>query len=96
MMLSRLGEVVQGVKELDRVFPTIDHTICILCGDCVASCPRGALVIRDDRVVLDKERCAYCGDCEDVCPVNAIALPYTVVWGVATAPHKSEGGDDHG
>ncbi|MGC9360100.1 MAG: 4Fe-4S binding protein [Anaerolineae bacterium] len=88
---------MQRVEELDRVFPTIDHTICILCGDCVASCPRGALAIRDDRVVLDKERCVYCGDCEDVCPVNAIALPYTVVWASESGPSsKADGGHDHG
>ena len=59
----------------ERVMPEINEELCVLCGDCVSACPRGALSISRQRVCLDEETCSYCGDCEDVCPVGAIALP---------------------
>lgn len=63
----------------DQIMPEINQALCIACGDCVVSCPRGALALVDDKIVLNEARCAYCGDCEDVCPVGAIALPYDIV-----------------
>ena len=59
--------------------PEFDGTLCILCGDCIPSCPNGALSISAGALVLDDEKCAYCGDCEDVCPMNAISLPFEIV-----------------
>jgi len=63
----------------ERVMPEINEELCVLCGDCVSACPRGALSISRQRVCLDEETCSYCGDCEDVCPVGAIALPFEIV-----------------
>lgn len=61
-------------------FPRIDQTSCTGCGDCITSCPTGALGLRDDKAaLLQPERCTYCAACEDVCPVGAIELPFMII-----------------
>jgi len=62
-----------------KVMPEINREVCILCGDCVGSCPTGALTLTEKAVVLDEELCAYCGDCEDICPQGAIMLPFEIL-----------------
>ena len=62
------------------VMPEVDRDLCILCGDCVTSCPQQALMAQPGDVPrVNEELCAYCGDCEDICPVGAIRLPYKIV-----------------
>lgn len=40
---------------------------CIRCGDCVRSCPSGALQLIGD-LVCDPALCRHCGTCADACP----------------------------
>ena len=47
---------------------------CTGCGECVSSCPLDAIVIKDDKAVIDEGTCAECGACIDVCPNKALAL----------------------
>ena len=44
---------------------------CIGCGACVATCPFGALVLKDDKVAVT-DACTSCGACVETCPVGAI------------------------
>ena len=63
------------------VLPIMELERCSGCGDCVATCPTGALELRADRAVLARpEECAYCGDCETLCPQGAITLPFEIVF----------------
>ncbi|MDO5037367.1 MAG: YjjW family glycine radical enzyme activase [Tissierellia bacterium] len=41
---------------------------CIHCGDCVSTCPVGALAWEGDRVVWDPKTCVDCDKCIQVCP----------------------------
>jgi len=69
-----------GSRMAERAMPEINYELCILCEDCVSTCPHGALSISPQRkVCLDEDSCAYCGDCDDLCPVGAIALPFEIV-----------------
>lgn len=61
--------------------PTILAERCTGCGDCVATCPTGALELVDGKARLVRlADCAYCGDCEMLCPQGAIALSFEIVF----------------
>jgi ferredoxin len=53
--------VLQVVKEL-----------CLGCGLCAQSCPRGAVSIRWGQADIDQKRCNLCRLCLEVCPQGAI------------------------
>lgn len=45
--------------------------MCIHCGDCVKTCPTGALSIKNKRVVFDFKKCIACDTCIKVCSHGA-------------------------
>ena len=45
--------------------------MCINCGECVKTCPVGALSIKDGNVVWDESRCCSCDTCLKTCRNNA-------------------------
>lgn len=47
---------------------------CAGCGECVGTCPAGALTLVDGRVAVDRERCLLCGYCGAACPEMAIKI----------------------
>jgi pyruvate formate lyase activating enzyme len=46
---------------------------CVLCGECLKSCPDGAIV-QEDGVVRTTEACRACGTCVNVCAAGAREL----------------------
>jgi len=49
--------------------------LCVACGCCANSCPRGALVIHKGLYsISDEEKCVGCGKCADVCPACLISI----------------------
>lgn len=47
---------------------------CIACTKCVKVCPVDAIMMKNNRAVIDPDKCINCGDCVEVCPTNAINL----------------------
>jgi len=45
---------------------------CILCGNCEAICPLGAIKVVDKKVVRDTQQCWLCLRCARVCPTGAL------------------------
>ena len=45
---------------------------CIGCGQCVKTCPNGALTAAERGIIVDREKCAACGKCIDACPTGAL------------------------
>ncbi len=41
---------------------------CEGCGECVASCPQGALTLKDGKAEVDAGKCVFCGYCAAACP----------------------------
>ena len=59
--------------------PRIDRKVCDGCGLCVASCPSGALVLRDGVVELrEGAECPFCGEWVVACPAGAIARVFRI------------------
>ncbi len=54
---------------------------CIGCGECVRSCPKGAVTLADDRPVTDRSLCDGCGQCAEYCP-GAARVSYGQKWSV--------------
>jgi heterodisulfide reductase subunit A2 len=68
----------RGVASLDPQVAIVDPAACDGCGECVGSCPFGAIEMTggDGRVAatIAAAGCKGCGACTPVCPRNAIDL----------------------
>lgn len=92
--------VVEPV-EFGREWPEADRCYlshaCMQCEDapCVAVCPAGASVQREDGiVVVDYEKCVACGLCVDACPYGARKMSTSDVWyfdAADPAPYEAYG-----
>ena len=50
----------------------VDKGMCNGCGNCLSSCPQGALTMSGPDAYIDPELCDGCGNCVYYCPRNAI------------------------
>ncbi len=64
--------LVNAAKHLLRFRPSVKRTACVLCGACVAACPKKVMSIQKERVVIDQRGCISCFCCLEVCPAKAI------------------------
>ncbi len=47
---------------------------CIGCGDCASGCPRGAVILLNSTVQINREYCDACGQCAALCPAKAMTI----------------------
>ena len=51
----------------------VDRNVCVACGVCVKTCPKGALQIyKGCYAVIKEESCVGCGLCAKACPASCI------------------------
>lgn len=50
---------------------TIDTNVCVVCGGCIDLCPKAAIIMKDDKVMVVADKCVQCKICVQVCPVGA-------------------------
>ena len=52
----------------------VDKKVCVACGVCIKTCPKGAISIyRGCFAVMDENKCVGCGLCAKACPAGCIA-----------------------
>ena len=64
---------------------------CVGCGDCVSSCPVGAIKVTDELAHVDPALCIACGACVKSCPKGLIELVEEDVYVVVTCSNKEKG-----
>lgn len=47
---------------------------CIGCGICVKKCNFDAIILEDNKAVIDSKKCTGCGDCVKACPQDTIVF----------------------
>lgn len=51
----------------------IDEDKCTGCGDCLQVCPEeGAIVLQEEKAIINRELCTSCAACMPACPEGAI------------------------
>ncbi|OAT81445.1 aldo/keto reductase [Desulfotomaculum copahuensis] len=66
------GRLRAAVGRIDRRL--LIEEWCRGCGRCVERCTAGALILRENRAVVDVSRCRLCGYCAAVCPEFCIKV----------------------
>jgi Uncharacterized conserved protein len=61
------------IRDASRTVVNVDLHTCIRCGNCVASCPAGALAMADGPVMTGLP-CASCHACQERCEARALFL----------------------
>lgn len=69
---SREGKLAQH----SDIAPILDVERCENCGECIKSCPAGAIYKEGDRVVIDPAKCIGCATCIAACIHNAIEVDW--------------------
>jgi electron transport complex protein RnfB len=53
-------------------FLTVFENKCYGCGECTRVCKADAIVIINNKAVIDPAKCVRCGKCVIACPIGAI------------------------
>jgi heterodisulfide reductase subunit A-like polyferredoxin len=65
----------EQVVAIERRLLVVDQDLCLGCGQCVRSCPQGALVVRGSAVELRSlTRCRGLGSCLGHCSADALSV----------------------
>ncbi len=55
-------------------YPRIVQEKCLLCGTCIAICPRKAIRRKRERIVIHYAKCTSCFCCQESCPASAVKV----------------------
>lgn len=68
--LRAYRRILKSGKSIKRYF--IDENVCTKCLTCINTFACPAIMIKDNKVVINSDLCIGCGVCKQVCPYNAI------------------------
>jgi hypothetical protein len=69
---SREGKLSQH----SNIAPKVARKKCIGCGECVSHCAQSAIVLEDEKSMINPETCVGCGECILTCPQGAIQIQW--------------------
>jgi heterodisulfide reductase subunit A len=64
----------KGYAELDPLVAIVHPEACDGCGECLTTCPYGAIELADGLATVSETACKGCGGCVPLCPTNALDL----------------------
>ena len=68
---------------------TVNHNLCVGCGQCTKECPCGVYQVQDGKAVPTSEvMCVQCRICQERCPHNAITIHSTFTSAFKAAMQK--------
>lgn len=70
---SKAGKMEQHCE----VSPKVKQDICILCGQCIAICPQGAIRLKDNKIFINQDKCTGCAQCLSQCPKAALKIVWS-------------------
>jgi uncharacterized Fe-S center protein len=73
---SRKGKLQQH----STAKPSIKSKACTGCGVCIEWCPAGAIVMKDNKAVMDQFKCIGCGECLAVCRFGAVGFTWSATY----------------
>jgi len=72
-MLYCNQRIIEGKDDSMKKLAFVDQKICVACGVCMKTCPKGAISIyRGCYAVVDAGKCVGCGLCAKACPAGCI------------------------
>jgi hypothetical protein len=63
---------------------------CTLCGKCIEVCPADAILLGEERAVLDPEKCEGCASCIAACEFDAVEIPWMALASSAVMERTAE------
>lgn len=71
---DNLQDAKPETNSLKIQFPKVLAEKCTGCGICIDVCPKGAIVMENDKAFVRIENCRNCRVCIKACPVNAFIV----------------------
>ena len=63
---------------------------CTLCGKCAEVCPADAILLGEEKAVLDPEKCEGCASCIAACEFDAVEIPWMALAASAVMERTAE------
>jgi uncharacterized Fe-S center protein len=76
-LASRMGKM----RQHSSMHPRIKTRACTFCKKCIAWCPEDAIIERNGKAFIVKEKCIGCGECVAVCRFEAVEYD----WGMESS-----------
>ncbi|MGC8554204.1 MAG: 4Fe-4S binding protein [Candidatus Acidulodesulfobacterium sp.] len=80
LLLKRQKKIYKFLKENKDLVPIFNIRLpkinenCVLCSNCWEMCPTGALIFKENKILLEPFFCTSCGLCKDICSFGALRM----------------------
>jgi uncharacterized Fe-S center protein len=71
-LASRMGKM----RQHSAIMPEVKPNTCTFCKKCIQWCPEDAIVERDEKAFIIREKCIGCGECIAVCRFGAVSFNF--------------------
>jgi NAD-dependent dihydropyrimidine dehydrogenase PreA subunit len=79
-LLKRQKKIYEFLKENKELVPLFNIRLpkinenCVFCSNCWEMCPTGALIFKENKILLKPFFCTSCGLCKDICSFGALRM----------------------